>query len=230
MDILYIEDDTIDIKNCQLIVAKHSECTVTIARSFEEAISILNQENISFIISDRRIGMDNYSEFWENFFGIPCFVLSNQLDESLFDLTIPPLGAYEKPIRLEQVKEMLEMVSSKEQTPNMEYAENITAGEPELLREMADILKSQFLDAIDKIPYLYENEDIEQLIQVIHKLIGKFSVLSMKDSFSFFNLTEKYLREGLTLKEYAYKRLLADLKTGVDFIKEYIEINELHNS
>ncbi len=230
MTILYIEDDIIDIKNCQLLMSRHTHHTVKIAKDFDTAISIVLNEDIDFVISDRRLGFDNFTENWTHFFGMPFFIVSNQPDESLFDLVQAPIAAYQKPIRAEHLEDMLSAITKLEQEPNMAYAENITAGAPEMLREMVLILKDQFVDAVQRLPHLYENGETEELIQVIHKLISKFSVISMKDSFAFFNLVEKYLRDGLKLETYAYQRLLKDLNKGIDFINQYIDLNELHNS
>lgn len=230
MNILYIEDDIIDIKNCQLIFSKNTDHTITIAENFVMAIDIVNQEEIDLVISDGRIGMDTFLDYWNEFFGLPYFVLSNHPDPEIFNLSQPPIGVYQKPIKKEQLDEILSSINTGNQVPNLSYAEDISGGDPAIIKEMLDILIKQFQDAIEKIPYLYKNKQQEELIQLIHKLIGKFSVLSMKDSFSFFNLVEKYLREGFELKTFAYNRILSDLTIGIDFMKNYININELHNS
>lgn len=230
MNILYIEDDIIDIKSFQLIFSKHTNHTITIAENFVTAIDIINNNQIDFVISDGSIGMDTFLDYWYEFFGLPYFVLSNQPNPEIFNLSQPPVGVYQKPIQKTQLDEILSSVNLVNQEPNLSYAENISGGDPTIIKEILDILIQQFQDAIDKIPYLYENKQQEELIQIIHKLIGKFSVLSMKDSFSFFNLVEKYLREGFELKTFAFNRILTDLKMGINFMKKYIEINELHNS
>jgi hypothetical protein len=229
MNILYIENDIIDIKNCQVLFSDTTH-HLKIAHNFEESIPMLLSESIDFVISSRSIETARFPDYWEHFFGMPYFILLNQTDHQLQKSLSPPLAVYQKPFKKEQVDEIFKTISSIQQLPNLSYAENISIGDPELLKELVLLLKTQLVTASEKIPYLYEQKNWKEFIQVVHKLISKFSILAMNDSFSFFNLTEKYLRDGFKLKPYAYDRLLTDLKTGIDFINHYIELNELHNS
>ena len=229
MNILYIENDIVDIKNCQLLLSSTTH-HLKIVNNFEESISVLLSEDIDFVISSSSIGAARFAEYWEHFVGVPYFILLKQAESEHQELLFPPLALYQKPFKERQLNEIFETVSSLEQPPNLNYAENISIGDPELLKELVLLLKAQFTAASEKIPYLYEKKDWKELIQVIHKLISKFSILAMHDSFSFFNKTEIYLRDGFNLKPYAHARLLADIETGINFINHYIQLNELHNS
>jgi hypothetical protein len=229
MNILYIENDIVDIKNCQLLLSSTIH-HLKIVPNFEESIPLLLSEDIDFVISSRSIGANRFSKYWEYFFGMPCFILLNQTDNLLQELLSPPLAIYQKPFKKKQLDEIFEIMSSLEQRPNLNYAENISIGDPDLREELVLLLKTQFISASEKIPYLYQDKNWKELIQIVHKLISKFAILAMSDSFSFFNNTEKYLRDGFNLKPYANARLLADIRTGINFINHYIELNELHNS
>ncbi len=230
MKILYIEDDPIDTQSCRLIMGGMDGLVLEVVDDFEKALGLLEKEDFNMLISDQRVGMDDFEEYWSHFLGLPYHILSNSPSSTLMELPYPPLHAYSKPITAEMIAEMLESVEGMEPLPNMSYAERITEGAPEMLVEMVMILRKQFEEGKSKIPYLYESGNKEELIQVIHKLISKFSVLSMEDSFRFFNLTEKCLRDDLPLNGYTYRRLVRDLGKGLAFINHYIELHELHNS
>ena len=230
MNILYIEDNLSSRDTLKKALETYKVSKIIFVNNFEDGIASILNDDVDFVITDHSLSNRNFSDYVQDYFGIPYFILSSSTDPTLFDWVQAPLGLFKKPLNKNHLIEIFESMAQTKQDPNMDYAEKITAGEPKLLGEMVGILNQQFLDAIEKIPYLYKNGDTEQLIQVVHKLIGKFSVLSMQDSFSFFNLTEKYLREGHVLKTYAYNRLLSDLKKGMDFINKYRENNELHNS
>ncbi len=230
MKILYIEDDVIDQKNCQIILNQKEDINLTVVDQFEKAFDFISKEKIDVLISDQRVGMDHFKDHWHQFLGIPYFIVSNSPDENLNTLLQPPLQLFQKPFQVEHSDNIVKKMESLKAEPNLSYAENITEGAPDLLTEMVFILKSQFEEGIDKIPYLYEKKNTEELIQVVHKLISKFSVLSMSESFSFFNRVEKCLRDQLTLNNFAYKRLVTDLQEGLNFINFYIKQHELHNS
>jgi len=228
MEILYINNHLEDTKTAQAYFANKKDVRLVTSGTIGDAIEQLSTRRFSAVICHEDVSGKKVSSYWEELIGLDYYVLGS--DSSLFELTHPPRGIYKAPLTEEHLIEILENTQLTIQQPNLKYAETMTDGEPELLVEMLGILKKQLSNAIEKIPYLYKLGDQEELIQVVHKLIGKFSVLAMRDSFSFFILVEKYLREGRELKTYAYNRLLRDLKQGLDFVNEYIETNELYNS
>ncbi len=230
MKFLYIEDDEIDIKSCKMLCSGLEDVQVDIVDDFEKASHLIAERTFDFVISDQRLGLDSFEEFWHQLLGLPYFILSNSPNENYRNLLQPPLEMYNKPITGNTILEMMQRVKALEPSPNLEYAEMITGGDKQLLSEMVFILKRQFEEGRQRLPDLQKNNEIEEIIQVVHKLISKFTVLSMEDSFSFFNRVEKCLRDNIELNPYAYKRLVSDLERGNDFINLYIETHELHNS
>lgn len=90
MNILYIENDIVDIKNCQLLLSGTAH-HLKIAYNFEESIPMLISEDIDLVLSSRSIGENRFSEYWKYFFGMPYFILLNQVDHTLKELRDHPI-------------------------------------------------------------------------------------------------------------------------------------------
>ncbi len=222
--ILYIEDDSIDAKNFEILFSKIDGVSVEIANSFVKA------EGIDFIVTDCQVGHDLWDDKWADYVGIPYVILSNTPKEAYNQLVHSPIALLEKPFSSDGRTIIIDALSNLDETPNMNYAEKISGGNHKLKNELIQILESQLDESIITIPELFKQKNIKDLKLAVHKMVSKFTILGMKHAHQMSLAIDLGLGQEILPPEIAIQQLLHNIRRGLDFLKTYKAENEVYHN
>ncbi len=217
MNILYLEDDPIDAKFATMTFRALGIETFTVSKDFESLSELLLVNDYDFVLTDMKLGMDEFMEHYHRFLGIPYIMISNSPRE--LDLGHRPKGIFSKPISKDKAEAMLDLVKSSEpEVPNHEYLFGITEGDADLLKEMAALIEVQFRQANEGLPKLYEEGNNKEVISIIHKMVGKFSVIGMPSSSVLFSGAEQTLKSDIELPRYQFNLMLEKTSKAITYL------------
>ncbi len=189
--ILYIEDDTLDIRNLEWLADQVDHVQLTICQSFEKVASILSANTIDLIITDQYVKADHYSNYLSHFKQLDYIVLSNTTDLKKSTILYPPLKSFKKPLTLDVFKSLFEANSSQKVASKYDYFDTIT--DEEYKERLISLLKSEFENVLLAVPKLLNDNNLEEIRQIVHKVSSKFSLLQMKEPFDLARNIEKEL-------------------------------------
>ncbi len=210
--ILYIEDDELDAMNMKIICNTFSDVKLEIADNFAH-LKHTNSIKPSFIITDRKVGLDTFESYIDSLKKYPYFVLSNRVDFNN-KLNHAPIKYFSKPFTKDKLKEVLSKISHQENQANFNYFDVFE--DENIKREMQNLLYNELKDANRFIPIEIEKEDYLALENRIHKLSSKFSILGMEHTFTIAKEIEKKLRQKCMDKT-LLDTFIIDIKKAITF-------------
>lgn len=189
--ILYVEDDALDTRNLEWLVDQTDHVKLTTCQSFDDVASILNTNTIDLIITDQYVKTDHYSDYLKYFNQLDYIVVSNTTDLKNGNLLYPPIKSLKKPLTLDTFKSLFELNTSDQDAPEADYFDTIS--DEVQKQKMINLLKREFENVLNALPQLLNENNLEEIKHLVHKVSSKFSLLQMKETYDLARNIEKEL-------------------------------------
>ncbi len=224
--ILYIEDDVLDIQNMKWLCNNADDISLNIITDFEELPEAIKTINPNLIITDQYLRTNHFSKYIHAFNNIDYIVLSNNLEINT-TLQKNPKHILKKPLLIKTFRELILNEKQAEDHPKIDFFNTIS--DENTKTKMIQLLKSELSYAQEKLPQHLENRQIEEMITIIHKISGKFSILNMKESYDLSRELELNLKNN-TLETIKIQKLITNINNALHFLTTKFNLHESHNS
>ena len=79
--------------------------------------------------------------------------------------------------------------------PNLDYIEKLARGDESIKNTLIEVIKSEFPDEVKAYQNSIEKKDFKEIVDNVHRIKHKFSILGLEKSYNKANDFEKNLHE-----------------------------------
>lgn len=103
-----------------------------------------------------------------------------------------------------------------EETPNLNYINELARGDESVKNELLQVIKSEFPE--EKQDYLDSllTKDFRKIEENVHRLKHKISILGLEDSYTIANQFEHNLREHSFEKQKDFEKIITKISDYID--------------
>jgi len=215
-NILYIEDDGLDIRNMEWLTDQLDTVQLTVSQTFESISSILKSTKIDLVITDQYIKNTHYADYLKHFQDIKYIVISNTSDIKQEGLLYPPLRTLQKPLTLDLFKSLFKENHPTQDQPKDDFFDTISDANQK--KKLISLLVKELDTLFKELPRLQGENNIDEMKHLVHKVSSKFSLLQMKETFELARTIEKELTIDIISQE-KIQLLLENTTTALTHLK-----------
>lgn len=195
--LIYIEDDAIDIKNMQWLCDQIGAVEVHIVQHLETLETYLKRYSVDLIITDQFIENIHFSEYIHLFKSVEYMVLSNSDILHEEQLAYQPKQILSKPLYLNVLQKIIHSNKTidPQEIPQTSYLETIS--NPKMKQQIIDLLILEFDRAQKQLPRWIKEKNYHEIKHMSHKISGKFSILNMKNTYELARSIDRELNKGV---------------------------------
>lgn len=105
-----------------------------------------------------------------------------------------------------------------EETPNLNYIDQLARGDEAIKNELITVIKSEFPEEKKEYFESLKNKEFKKIEENVHKLKHKISILGLEKSYKIANQFEHNLREHSLEKQQDFDKIMTAISNYIETI------------